>query len=175
MKLVGKRIIVRPPTARDIPAILRYLDENRAHHAPWEPKRPPAYYTAADWRRRLRRPDPNALRTFIFVGDEVIGSVNLSNIVRGAWYSCTLGYMLAKSHEGRGYMTEALRLMITHAFGPMNLHRLQAAYQINNRRSARVLKRLGFRIEGRSKRYLLINGRWRDHVITARLNPRWSA
>lgn len=173
MKLVGKHVVVRPPTPRDIPAILRFLDDNRAHFGPWQPTRSPAYYTAAHWRDRLRRRDPAALRTFVFLGHDVIGAVNLSNIVRGAFHSCTLGYMLDERAQGRGLMTEALRLVVAHAFGSMNLHRLQAAYVPANRRSARVLKRLGFRIEGRSKRYLLIAGRWRDHVVTSRLNPCW--
>jgi len=64
---------------------------------------------------------------------------------------------------------------IAHAFDVLRLHRIQANYVPDNVRSGRLLQRLGFRKEGFAADYLFINGAWRDHVLTALLNPRFDA
>jgi ribosomal-protein-alanine N-acetyltransferase len=69
-------------------------------------------------------------------------------------------------------MTEAVRAMCDHAFGPLGLHRIQANHLPDNHRSAAVLRRLGFTVEGLARELVLIEGRWRDHVLTALLAPR---
>ncbi|WP_235085187.1 GNAT family N-acetyltransferase [Chromobacterium sp. Beijing] len=68
-------------------------------------------------------------------------------------------------------MREALEAVIRCAFDTLKLHRVQANYQPHNLRSAGLLKRLGFEIEGHAKNYLYLNGAWRDHVLSSRLNP----
>ena len=68
-------------------------------------------------------------------------------------------------------MTEALSLVIGYAFTEFRLHRLMAGYVVGNSRSAKVLARLNFRVEGIAKGYLFIDGAWRDHVLTALTDP----
>ncbi len=101
----------------------------------------------------------------------VIGRVNYTQIARGPFQSCMLGYAIDAGHEGRGLMREALEATIEHVFAVLRLHRIQANYVPDNQRSGRLLERLGFVREGLAKNYLYINGAWRDHVLTARLNP----
>ncbi len=175
VRLESDRLILRTGRAADVPAIVRFLRENRSFHRTTSPWRRPDFFTEGHWRKRVRvhRDDAlhdRALRLFLFERDapaRVIGFVNFSNFVRGAFRACHLGYALDRNAEGRGYMTEALRIAIAHMFGRMKFHRIMANYLPANRRSARVLKRLGFRIEGRARAYLLIAGRWRDHVLTS--------
>jgi ribosomal-protein-alanine N-acetyltransferase len=69
-------------------------------------------------------------------------------------------------------MTEAVRAVCDYAFGPMGLHRIQANHLPDNHRSAAVLRRLGFTVEGLARELVLIEDRWRDHVLTALLAPR---
>ncbi len=102
----------------------------------------------------------------------VVGAAQLSNIVRGAMWGCTLGYALDHEHVGRGWMTEALRAVTEHAFVVLHLNRVMANYMPNNERSAAVLERVGFVREGLARGYLYIDGAWRDHVLTALRNPR---
>ena len=101
----------------------------------------------------------------------MIGSVHFSNIARGPFQSCSLGYALDQEYEGQAFMTEALHCAITEMFAPhINLHRIQAGFQPENWRSAEVLKRLGFHEEGLCPDYLFINGQWRVHRLVALLN-----
>jgi ribosomal-protein-alanine N-acetyltransferase len=70
-------------------------------------------------------------------------------------------------------MIEALQAAIAFVFGPLRVHRIQANYMPHNLRSGRLLERLGFVEEGLARDYLLIDGRWRDHVLTSLTNLEW--
>jgi len=97
----------------------------------------------------------------------VIGTCNYTNVVRGVFQACHLGYQIARDHEGRGLMREALEALNAFAFDEMGLHRIMANYIPANERSGQLLTRLGFEREGYAKRYLYIAGQWQDHVLTA--------
>lgn len=175
------RLTLRTAAADDVPAILRYFTGNRAFLEPWEPRKSEKFHTDEFWNEQVRRnhdqaESGTALRLFIFPNDapgEVIGTVNFTEIVRLAFQACFLGYSLSSAREGQGYMREALRGAIPHAFGPLRIHRIMANYLPHNRRSGNVLKALGFTVEGFARDYLRINGRWEDHVLTSLTNPEW--
>lgn len=160
-------------------ALADFHGRNRAHLAAWEPPTEPGFFTAAVQARRLQEAAAAFAAGTGFryllqpIGDasRVIGSVEFSNIVRGAFQSCQLGYALDQKHEGQALMTEALRCAIAEMFSPrINLHRVQAAYRPENWRSAEVLKRLNFHDEGVCPDYLFIDGAWRVHRLAALLN-----
>src|SRR5215218_9941972 len=104
-------------------------------------------------------------------GAPVVGTCNYTNVVRGPFLACHLGYQIARAREGRGLMTEALRATNAFVFESMRLHRIMANYRPENERSGRLLDRLGFVREGLAKDYLFIDGAWRDHILTALTNP----
>ena len=147
----------------------------------WSPRRPAVYFTRGFQRRSVdaterRRRKGELLVLLLFLKGrerEVVGRVTLSNVVRGAFHAASVGYSLAEPFRGRGLMHEALRATLDYAFGPMGLHRVTAAWMPANRPSGRVLKRLGFRREGLARKYLLIDGKWQDHVLTSLVNARW--
>ena len=180
--ITTERLTLRMAGADDVPAILRYFTENRAFLEPWEPRKNENFFTEGFWTEQVRWNSEEAeadrsLRLFVFPHDapgEVIGTVNLTEFVRGIFQACYLGYGLAAAREGRGYMREALRGAIAHAFGPLRMHRIMANYMPHNRRSGNVLKALGFTVEGFARDYLRINGRWEDHVLTSLTNPEWT-
>jgi ribosomal-protein-alanine N-acetyltransferase len=160
-------------------ALAEFHDRNRAHLAPWDPPSTDDFYTEAVQAQRLREAAAafaggTGYRYLLQpIGDtsRVIGSINFSNIVRGAFQSCTLGYALDQVFEGQALMTEALRCTIAEMFSPrVNLHRIQAAYRPENWRSAEVLKRLGFHDDGLANDYLFIDNQWRVHRIASLLN-----
>lgn len=172
------RLYLPPPEHAAL--ALDYVNRNRAHFEPWIPRPPEGFYTEAFWRERLAHNRATAesgrfFRMFARLVDEdaprLIAASNLNNIVRGAFQAGTLGYSMDGDLTGRGLMTEALRGLIDHAFGPLGLHRVMANYIPHNVASGRVLRKLGFTVEGYARDYLEIDGVWQDHVLTALTRP----
>ena len=164
-------------------ALAEFFRRNERHLAPWDPPRPAGVMQVEFWQAECERAvedheDGAVARWVLFLHGQpqrVIGRVNYTQIARGPFQSCMLGYAIDAAHEGEGLMREALEATIRHAFAVMRLHRIQANYVPENRRSGALLERLGFVREGLARDYLFINGAWRDHVLTARLNPAFDA
>ncbi len=178
MTLVGARVVLREAQVEDAAAMVRYHVENRAHHAPWMPHAPPEMFTLPFWQTRLAayevdRAHGRTLRLLVLHQDELIGLVQLRDVLRAPIWSASLGYSLAESVQGHGYMTEALRLVIGHAFGAMGLHRLTATYDVRNARSARVVGRCGFSVEGTLPAFMRCDGRWCDHEQVSLIHHDW--
>ena len=161
-------------------ALADFHTRNRRHFAPWDPPTAESFYTTSAQAERIRLglkafAEGASFRYWISPLDQprrVIGSAHFSQVARGAFHSCVLGYALDERSQGRGLMHEALSAAIDEMFSPrVNLHRIQAAYRPENKRSAAVLARLGFRPEGLARDYLFIDGAWRDHQLTALTNP----
>jgi [ribosomal protein S5]-alanine N-acetyltransferase len=158
-----KRVVVRTPTFEDQDAFVAAMRASRKLHRPWITNMPqtPEQYEAY----MARVEDPNAA-PFIACRIEdgaIVGFLNISQIIRGPFKSAFLGYGGVAGHERRGYMTEAMQLVLREAFGPLGLHRLEANIQPGNTGSIALAKRVGFELEGFSPRYLKVGGRWRDH------------
>lgn len=170
------RLQLRVLSPEHAPVLQDYLQTNRAHLTPWEPARDEDYFTLEKCEERLhagyRLMEAGLARQFaVFLDEKMIGICNFSNIVRGVFQACHLGYAIAGQHQGQGYMYEAVQAGIAHMFRQHGLHRIMANYIPENLRSKALLDRLGFEKEGYAKSYLKINGEWRDHVLTALINP----
>jgi ribosomal-protein-alanine N-acetyltransferase len=162
--------------------VLAYHLANREHLGPVSPARPENFFTVTWWRSRLAQDAEDwrrgvALRLFLLsregapTSSPVLGSVSLNDIRRGPLQCGELGFGLDARYQRLGLMSEAVRALCDHAFGPMGLHRIQANHLPDNHRSASVLRRVGFLVEGLARESVLIDGRWRDHVLTARVAP----
>jgi ribosomal-protein-alanine N-acetyltransferase len=159
---VPVRVRLERPTLRAAAEFLAAVHRSRKLHAPWV--KPPS--TEAAYRafvRHLRRPTHVGYFIRLRGTGELVGVAGISEIVRGSLRSAYLGYYAFAPHERQGLMTEGLSLVIKRAFGPLRLHRLEANVQPGNRASLKLVRRVGFRREGFSPRYLKIRGRWRDH------------
>ncbi len=174
------RLSLRLPEPKDATSIAHFYSHNRDHLQPWSPLWTDSLFSEEFWRNQVRRFKEEfdaglSARLFVFKKGEalLIGTASLTQIQRGPLHSAVLGYALAASEQGQGYMTEAVKAAVEFAFERLSLHRVEAGYQPHNRRSAEVLKRAGFSVEGYARDFLLINGRWEDHILTAITNPRW--
>ena len=100
----------------------------------------------------------------IFKEDKLIGKIKLSNIVYGSLKSGILGYSIDKEEQGHGYMRESVNLFLKYIFEECDLHRVEASAMVDNIKSRNVLSGCGFKLVGVNEKYLLINGRWKDHA-----------
>ncbi len=177
-EIFTRRLCLRFLEPHEAPLMTRFRIENKKHLEPWEPKRTAEFFTEPFWQLQLGA----AVRDFcqghsvcLVVLDkpqrEVLGVCNYTNIIRGTFQSCHLGYALSEQHQGDGLMGEALQSSIDYIFKSRGLHRIMANYLPHNQRSGKLLERLGFEVEGRAKQFLLINDRWEDHVLTSLINP----
>ena len=172
------RLLVSLPRDDQAAAMLDFVARNREHLKPWNPPEPDGLYTLAHWHAVVAKcaaafAANSAVRFWIADREQpgrIIGSVGYSQLARGPFCSCVLGYQIDRECEGRGLMSEALRATNRFMFDEQKLHRIAANYRPENIRSGRLLAKLGFRIEGYARDYLYIDGAWRDHILTSIAN-----
>ena len=149
--------------------LLDYYIRNKKHPEPFEPLRDNSFYTyevqknilSDSYRQFL---NGTAVDLGIFKDDYLIGKLKLSNIVYGIFKSGILGYSIDKDEQGKGYMKEAVNLVVNYAFEDLDLHRVEASALVDNEPSKHVLIGCGFKELGINKKYLYINGGWKDHI-----------
>lgn len=152
-------LTIRAPVRGDADAFVAAVQASRDLHHPWVT--PPS--TTQAFRAYVAGADSRRLSYLIHADDALVGVVNASEIVRGSFQSCYLGYYAFATMAGRGLMTAGMRLVLARLFQTEGLHRVEANIQPGNTRSIAFVRRLGFRQEGYSPDYLRINGEWRDH------------
>jgi ribosomal-protein-alanine N-acetyltransferase len=176
------RLVLRASDPALAEAAAAFYRRNRTAHAGWNPPLGESTFSVEGQRQLLAETVAAAaagtrIGWWLFAPSEpavAIGQIHFSQIVQRAFCSAMLGYAIDIAHEGRGLMREALQAALAEAFGPrVQLHRVQANVRPENTRSLALLTRLGFEREGLARKYLFIDGAWRDHVMTARLNPDW--
>jgi [ribosomal protein S5]-alanine N-acetyltransferase len=166
------RVSLRSPRRDDEIEYLALMKRSRAFYRGLAA--PP--YLAREYRAWLTRARSPTCRVWLILrrtDRAIVGSIEISQIVRGRFQSAYLGYRIGAPYAGQGYMGEALPLALVQAFRRLKLHRLEANVQPANRPSLRLLRRLGFRREGYSPRYLKLGGQWRDHERWALLAEEW--
>jgi ribosomal-protein-alanine N-acetyltransferase len=171
----GDRLLLRPPRLDDFAAWAALRALSRGFLQPWEPTWPADDLTRTAYRRRLARYQSEIERDeaypfFVFdAGGQLLGGLNLTNVRRGAASMASLGYWMGQPHAGKGVMTEAVRMLAPFAARRLALRRIEAACLPENAASLRLLEKAGFLREGYARDYLAIDGKWRDHILFARL------
>lgn len=175
--VLAGRVLLRPPARSDWRRWAALREDSRAFLEPWEPTWAADALTRRAFMRRLKAYGLNAQADagyafFIFRGADkaLIGGLSLNHVRRGISETASIGYWVGERYAGHGYMSEALAGLLPFAFDRLRLHRLSAACLPHNAASQQVLKKVGFAEEGFARRYLRIDGDWRDHVIYAMLN-----
>ena len=170
--LEGKRVRLRQPRRSDFGEWAELRGESRSFLEPWEPRWTSDELTRTAWRQRVQRyRQENAASTgmayliFERASGSLLGGINIGNIRYGVSQSAQIGYWMGAPHAGKGFMQDAIGALLSHAFGRMRLHRIEAACIPGNARSIRVLEKAGFTREGLLRSYLRINGVWQDHYI----------
>ena len=175
-RLDTERLQLRLPEHTDFRMWAALRESSTSFLVPWEPtwsddhlsRR--AFTGRVQWAARVRQ-QGTGLPLFLIRRDDsqLVGAITLDNIRRGPAQAGTVGYWIGQPFARHGYMREALRALVHHAFTELDLSRIEAACLPENAASRAVLEKTGFKYEGVAQSYLQINGRWRNHVLYANL------
>jgi ribosomal-protein-alanine N-acetyltransferase len=174
---------MRPLAAGDFRAWSEVRVHNEEWLTMWEPRRNPSLpdptversaFSARCAQRDRDRAIGIAYQFGLFIGDQIVGEVNLNNVIRGAMQSGTIGYWVDQRHAGHGYVAEGVSALIRYAFEALGLHRIEICIVPRNTNSRRVMEKLAIRDEGTAQRYLEINGEWEDHTRYAMTIEEWN-
>jgi ribosomal-protein-alanine N-acetyltransferase len=162
--------MIRPVRPEDGEELAALYAANREFLAPFEPVRPPEFFTADGQRERLQRQLDGETHPFAILDDGAIaGTINLFNIVRESLQSGTIGYWVDHARNGRGLASGAVGDILAYAFGELELHRVEAATLVDNVSSQRVLEKNGFDRIGLARKFLRIDDDWRDFILFQRI------
>ncbi|MBU2174850.1 MAG: GNAT family N-acetyltransferase [Gammaproteobacteria bacterium] len=169
---------IRFVSTDDAAFISDFYLRNEEHLHIWEPCREEGYHSTDAWTQRLQERERELAEgksahfiSFNPIEMEIVALCSLTNIVRGPFMACHMGYAVSKRYQGAGLMKKLCDHAIDYAFSELQLNRIMANYMPCNKRSEALLRRLGFVKEGLAKNYLKINDKWEDHVLTALVNP----
>ena len=171
-KLTGERVFLRPPKRRDALKWQKLRMSSKSFLVPWEPSWDASSCTRRAYLRYFKNSNylanmDRAYSFLIFKTDDkiLLGGINVGNVRRGVSQSASLGYWIGEKYSRNGYMKEALKLLIPSLFVDLRLNRIEAATLEENIASKNLLKKIGFKKEGVLRKYLKINGTWRDHIL----------
>ncbi len=191
--MTGPEYSIRPPRPVDEAEFVELRRESHEFLYPWEPRLSDGTIPSPEscFERLLETSRTEMGRRFVIcmhepldarslslpaasahaapVRERIVGQVSLNQIIRGPLQQCFLGYWVAQRYNGRGAATAGIRIALAVAFGPLRLHRVEANIQPQNAPSIAVVRKIGFRREGFSPRYVQINGVWADHERWAML------
>ncbi|BBZ02941.1 N-acetyltransferase GCN5 [Mycolicibacterium chitae] len=175
LRVAAGVVRLRPIRMRDAATWSRLRISDRPFLEPWEPSAEVdwvARHALSAWpsvcsalRSEARR--GRILPYVIELDGRFVGQLTIGNVTHGALRSAWIGYWVHSEVTGRGVATAALALGVDHCFGPVRLHRVEATVRPENAASRSVLGKVGFREEGLLRRYLDVDGGWRDHLLVA--------
>ena len=176
VSILTARLSLRLPEHRDFREWAKLRHQSRAFLSPWEPIWAADHLSRASftnrvyWSQRAVK-NGNAVPLFVFHKEagQLVGAITLDNIRRGPSQVGTIGYWVGLQYARQGFMSEAIIAMVAHAFGALDLSRVESACLPDNVASRGVLEKAGFKYEGVAQSYIQINGRWRNHVLYAAL------
>ena len=164
-------VTIRPIRLRDARSLERELLDNRGWLRRWEatnPVGPMNFDVRGSIRNLLSHAREGFGLPYLIEHDgELAGQLNVSSIAYGSLSSATIGYWVSERFAGKGVTPTAVALATDHCFFTMGLHRMEICIRPENEPSLRVVEKLGFRYEGLRRRYIHINGDWRDHFCFA--------
>ncbi len=169
--LTHDAVRLRTLRMRDAKHLERLILGNREWLRPWEatnPVGPNSFDIRGQVRGLIRQMDAQQGLAFVIeVEGEILGQLNVANILYGSVSSAVIGYWIAPEAAGKGAVPTAVALVTDYLFNVVGLHRVEIDIRPENEASLRVVQKLGFRYEGLKERYIHINGAWRDHFVFA--------
>jgi ribosomal-protein-alanine N-acetyltransferase len=158
----GKVVYLRKPRATDKEELLELTRVSKSIHHPWITV-PAGEEEFEQFLRDSRRHDSKAFLVCNLEDKSIAGVLIIKNVLRDDFQSGNVQFYVGRDSAGKGYMTEGLSLLLRYAKRRLKLHRLDANIQQQNKQAIALVMRCGFKMEGYSKRFKKVGGRWRDH------------
>lgn len=179
--LITERLFIRLPEPDDARLLKQFEEKNKNQLQRGSDQEEIIVSSLEEWNKRLSHwnDDYNrerAIRFLIFPREskkQLIGLCNYTHIIREPLHTSFLGYHTDYEFASLGLITEALQITITHMFNHFNLHRIMATYQPSSHLTARILRNLGFKVEGYAYDFLFAPTGWQDHIISSLINIDW--
>ncbi|KXH78819.1 GNAT family N-acetyltransferase [Sporosarcina sp. HYO08] len=172
--LEGRSCYLRILTEDDAGIFTDLLIANKDYWSVFEPRHEASYFSVAVQREKIREAlyqmrDRREYNFGVFDSEtsRIIGHISLYSIKRLPFSSGFIGYSIDEKEAGKGYSTEAVRLVTQFALKKVGLHRIEAFVSPRNHGSVKVLEKSGFQQEGLLRKLLYINGVWEDHYLYA--------
>ena len=177
IQLNTERTVIVPLTPDNAELIFNYYRDNLTHLFQWDAEPAQSYdldtwLHYADW--SWQQFEVGLQYEFIALDlaqENMLALCSFTQVTKAPHWSCELGFSIAQTSQGQGIMHEVLSATTNYVFANLDIHRIMAHYHPDNIRSDSLLKRLGFKIEGRAKSYQQLNGVWCDFTTTALINP----
>jgi ribosomal-protein-alanine N-acetyltransferase len=168
--MTGRATTIRLIAAGDAGQIATHLSRDASDFARWDPAQPAEYYTPGGQEKRIGRllngyRDGVRWPGAILAGDEVVGQVTVSDIIRGPFLKASVGYWVAVPFRRQGHAAAAVRMALRVMADELGLHRVEARTQVENLPSHQVLRKNGFSTCGVAHAHSFINGEWRDGIL----------
>ncbi|MFN3664125.1 GNAT family N-acetyltransferase [Yoonia sp.] len=176
VRIETERLTLRPPMHNDFRAWVSLRQASADFLVPWEPSWAADHLSRKGFTNRVywaQRSISHGTALPLFLvrrsDDALLGAITLDHIKRGPAQSGITGYWIGAPYARNGYMREAVKAVVHHAFTTLDLSRIEAGCLPENTPSRRLLEQCGYKYEGVAQSYLQINGRWRNHVLYANL------
>lgn len=176
VRLIGESCTLRTFHEGDAKQLAYLMARNKYFWSTYEPLQREDFYTEeTQYKKIIESLQLKAMGReytfgiFTLDGRQLIGHISLYGIKRFPYSSAFVGYAMDEHYTGKGIATEAVKLVIQFAFDYLNLHRIEAFIAPENKKSIRVVEKMGFQQEGLMRELLYINGKWVDHYMYALL------
>jgi ribosomal-protein-alanine N-acetyltransferase len=173
----GLKVYINPVHRSEVESLLELETRNKEFFNQYAPNRDSDFYTLEGQVKRLEKMEENrekdlgySFGIYLNENKELIGTIGFFKLERAPAHKAMVGYSLDKERNGKGYMTEALKLIVDFGFNQIKLHRIEAEVMPHNIASIRILENIGFHKEGIAKKNVMINGKWEDHQVLAIIN-----
>lgn len=175
IRLSTPRLLLRPLVAEDAPALFAIFSNPQVmrywNTPPWS-----SVAVAADFIREEQRAMHDGLRLTLAIVDaqsgELLGKCLLFNY-RSESRRAEIGFGIATSAWGKGYVQEAAGELLRYAFEALQLNRIEAEIDPTNLASGRALERLGFTREGLLRERWIIDAQVSDSALYGLLRADW--
>ncbi|MFT8323124.1 MAG: GNAT family protein [Bacillus sp. (in: firmicutes)] len=176
--LHGTAVYLKLFELSDAENLLKLQLHNKDFFEQFSMERPSNYYSLENQKNLIKNWELSSQEDSIYQfgifqkeTNQLLGTINLFQVTRGSLQSAIIGYFLDLEQNGKGYASEAVKLLIEYAFNTLKLHRIEAGVMPHNIGSIKVLEKSGFHKEGIAKKNVKINGKWEDHQVLAIINP----